>query len=151
MALSRGEVCSLQRVSLLATSLTSASLPPPRNQPSPFTNPGSLLDSSRSLVHSPWSHGDFLISPTQPPASNRTEDNPVVPRQKAFFHLLLLRWGLETISCPIWRGKRQKMKQRSTSWGAISCGRLTGGSCQLFTGKPIPYPNTVFVTFIQTL
>lgn len=108
---------------------------PHRKRSSPFTRPSSLPNSSRSVVYFLWSDTDFLISPTQAPASNCTEDNSVVPRQKELFFFFLFWGDLEAILCSIWSRKKQKMKQRSRSWGAISCGRLTGGSCQLFTGS----------------
>lgn len=85
------------------------SLPPHGSESSPFTQPGSLPNSSRSVIYFLWSDADFLISPAQPPASNCTEDNPGLPRcgagERPFF---LFRWDLETFLCPIWRGKKNR-------------------------------------------
>lgn len=48
--------------------------PPHGSESSPFTQPSSLPDSSRSVIYFLWSDAGFLISPAQPPASNCTED-----------------------------------------------------------------------------
>lgn len=112
--------------------------PPHGSESSPFTQPGSLPNSSRSVIYFLWSDADFLISPAQPPASNCTEDNPGLPRcgagERPFFFFFSVRFRNLFMS-NMERGKKQKMKQRSRSSGAISCGRLTPGSCQLFTGS----------------
>lgn len=123
----------------------SAYLPPHLLLTPPYLHMGLSLHSQNPACY--WScYALSYIFCDQMPAPEESESNHLLPIAvktiQYFFNAGQLKTflvSLETILCPIWRGKRKKKKNRrwnkSGSSGTISCGRLTRSSCQLFTGS----------------
>lgn len=127
------------------------SLPPHGSESSPFTQPGSLPNSSCSVVYFLWSDADFLISPAQPPASDCTEDNPGLPQcgaAKGLFSFSV-RFRNHFMS----NMEREKTEDETKEY-ELRRHQLWQTDSRLVPAvhrQPIPYLNTVFVTFIQML
>lgn len=125
-----GARCALQRVSLLNTSLSTSTggvAPPPLKTIRPVTE---LL---------PFNHIFPVISRRTTSATCVQSLLKIVQQflgtRSFFFKSLSLsvRFRIRFMSNMEWQ--KPKMKQRRRSCGAVSGGRLTGGSCQLFTGS----------------